>query len=106
MRRWTCAGSARHSLAATSIHGTTGMPMADAMRLKMRLVHADRRRRHAGAGVDEAGRLAQRLDHAVLAERAVESDEHDRRGRSRSTLRARAAPAASGPSAPRLAGSS
>ena len=44
------------------------------------LVHAEGRRRHAGAGVGEAGGLEHRLDGPVLAERTVEGDEHDRRG--------------------------
>ena len=47
--------------------------------LEERLVHAERRGGHARAGVRQAGRLEQRLDRAVLAERAVEGDEHDRR---------------------------
>ena len=46
--------------------------------LEDRLVHADRRRGDARSGVGEAGRLEQRLDRAVLAERPVERDEHDR----------------------------
>ena len=48
--------------------------------LEERLVHADRRGRDAGAGVRQVGRLEQRLDGAVLAERPVEGDEHDRPG--------------------------
>ena len=39
----------------------------------------ERRRGDARAGVGQAGRLEERLDRAVLAERAVEGDEDDRR---------------------------
>ena len=53
---------------------------AAAHALEERLVHADRRCRDAGAGVGQVGRLEQRLDRAVLAERPVEPDHDDRRG--------------------------
>ena len=48
--------------------------------LEERLVHAERRGGHAGAGVRQVGRLEQGLDRAVLAEWPVEGDEHDRPG--------------------------
>ena len=55
---------------------------AAAHALEQRLVHPDRRCRHARTGVGQVGRLEQRLDRAVLAERPVESDHDDRRGSS------------------------
>jgi hypothetical protein len=48
--------------------------------LEQRLVHAHCRGRHAGPGVGQVGCLEQSLDGAVLAERAVKCDEHDRSG--------------------------
>ena len=62
--------------------------------LEDRLVHADRRGSDAGAGVGEAGRLEQRLDRAVLAERAVERDERRPARVARRPSRSSAAPAA------------
>ena len=56
-------------------------PAPDA--LLRRLVHAEGRGQHAGAGVRQPGRLEQRLDRAVLAERAVQRDEHERLRRRR-----------------------
>ena len=50
---------------------------AAAHALEQRLVHADGRCRDARSGVGEPGRLEERLDRPVLAERAVEGDEHD-----------------------------
>ena len=60
--------------------------------LHRRLVHADRRREHAGADVRHVGQLEQPLHRAVLAVRAVQHGKHDveRRGRRR---RGRASPA-------------
>ena len=46
-------------------------------RLEEVLVHAERRRSHAGADVGNAGELEQALHGAVLAERAVEDGQHD-----------------------------
>ena len=55
----------------------TGSPSPRDEPLEHRLVHADGARRHARARVREARRLAQRLGRPVLAERAVEREEHD-----------------------------
>ena len=47
-------------------------------RLKSALSMPDRRRGDTRSGVRQAGRLEQRLDRPVLAERSVQGDEHDR----------------------------
>ena len=83
--------------ARTSSQSTTGSPIPRVEPLEDRLVHADRRRGDTRAGVGEAGRLEQRLDRAVLAERPVERDEHDR-SRFGARSRSSAAPTVSGPS--------
>ena len=80
LRRTRVAGRSPSASRVTSRQSTTGRPSPRHSRLKMRLVHADRRGGHARPGVGQAGRLEQRLDGAVLAERPVERDDHDRRG--------------------------
>ena len=59
----------------------TGMPAVAEHGLEEILVHAERRRRHAGADVRDAGELEQALDGAVLAERPVQDREARRRRR-------------------------
>ena len=53
------------------------MPWAAEHVLGQRLVHAQRRRQHAGADVGHAGQLEQALHGAVLAHRPVEQRQHD-----------------------------
>ena len=74
-RSRTAAGSLAQRAAWTSRQSTTGRPDPAAQPLEDDLVHADRRGGHARPGVGESGGLEQRLDRAVLAERAVEGDE-------------------------------
>ena len=54
-----------------------GRPLRREHQLHRRLVHADRRREHAGADVRHVGELEQPLHRAVLAVRTVQHREHD-----------------------------